>query len=80
MVETKADQMSKEEQIGYHKGSIAVLSKEREEMIKIASITEQLIGMHAKALQDLGVDITKEASASQPKDAPKKKVPIENLI
>jgi hypothetical protein len=75
------DQMSKEQQIGYHKGSIAVLSKEREEMLKIAAITEQLMNMHVKALQDLGVDITKEQQAAQqPKEAPKKKVPIEHLI
>ncbi len=54
--------MAKEEQIGYHKGCLATLAKEREEMFKIVSITEQLIGMHIKALKELGVDIQKEAA------------------
>ena len=75
-------EMSKEEQIGFHKGSLSVLAKEREEMIKIAQITEQLMQMHLKALSELGVDIQqakKEADVDK-KDQPKKRVPIENLI
>lgn len=80
---TQEEQMSKEEQIGFHKGSISVLAKEREEMVKIAQITEQLIQMHSKALADLGVDVSKEMPQTQ--EAPKddksgKKVPIEHLI
>lgn len=54
--------MANEEQVGYHKGCLATLAKEREEMFKIVNITEQLIGMHIKALKELGVDIQKEAS------------------
>ena len=69
---------SKEEQIGFHKGSLAVLSKEREEMQRFVSIVEQLIQMHMKALTDLGVDISKEEQeAAEPK---KKKKPIEDLL
>lgn len=75
---------SNEEMIGYHKGSIAVLSKEREEMIRIAQITEQLLQMHMKALADLGVDVkqfaNEQAKQSGTAEHPKKKVPIENLI
>jgi len=53
--------MANEEQIGFHKGSLATLAKEREELLKMASIVEQLMQMHIKALQDLGVDVMKEA-------------------
>jgi len=80
-----AQQASRDEIIGYHKGSIAVLSKEREEMLRIAQITEQLLQMHMKGLADLGVDLkefanqqTKQNGASS--DQPKKKVPIEHLF
>ncbi|MBU0929988.1 MAG: hypothetical protein KJ623_02865 [Nanoarchaeota archaeon] len=49
------------EQIGFHKGSIATLAKERQELLKIVNVTEQLIQMHATALKNLGVDLEKEA-------------------
>lgn len=50
-------QMSKEEQIGFHKGSLNTLVAERNELLKIARVTEQLIGAHAKELEKLGVKI-----------------------
>lgn len=79
-----SSQISNVEMIGYHKGAIAVLSKEREEMIRIAQITEQLLQMHMKALSDLGVDV-KQFANEQAKQAgvpeqPRKKVPIESLF
>lgn len=81
---TQKSQASNTEMIGYHKGSIAVLTKEREEMIRIAQITEQLLQMHMKALADLGVDLkqfaNEQAKASGMQEHPKKKVPIEHLI
>ena len=52
---------SKDEQIGFHKGSIATLTKEYQELARLVSITEQLIQAHLKALKELGVDIEKEA-------------------
>ncbi|MBW2963262.1 hypothetical protein KY306_00615 [Candidatus Woesearchaeota archaeon] len=67
---------SKDEKIGFHKGALATLAKEREEMLKILNIVEQLMQMHIKELKDLGVDlekIAKEAKAG-------KKKPIEDLI
>lgn len=73
-------EMSKEEQIGFHKGSISVLSKEREELLKIVQITEQLMQMHVKSLSDLGVNIEGLQQSEKKKDEPKKSVPIENLI
>ena len=52
---------SKEEQIGFHKGALTTLAKEREEFLKTLSIVEQLMQMHIKSLQDLGVDLQKES-------------------
>ena len=66
-----------DEQIGFHKGSLATLAKEREELIKIVSIVEQLMQAHIKALKDLGVDLEKEAKEQaklmKKVKAPKKK-------
>ena len=58
--------ISKDEQIGFHKGALTTLAKEREEMLKILSIVEQLMQMHIKGLQELGVDLQKE-SQQKPK-------------
>lgn len=56
---------SKEEQTGFHKGSLTVLAKEREELLRMVSIVEQLMQMHLKSLKDLGVDLEAEAKASK---------------
>lgn len=53
--------MSKEEQIGYHKGALSVLAKEKEEFMKILSVVSQIIEAHLKALKDLGVDLEAES-------------------
>ena len=53
---------SKEEQIGFHKGSLNTLVKERQELIRMVQIVESLIQAHVKGLKDLGVDLEKEAS------------------
>jgi len=50
----------KEEQIGFHKGALSTLAKERQELTRIVQIVEQLMKLHVKALQELGVDLTKE--------------------
>jgi len=55
-----AKEPSKDEQIGFHKGALSTLAKERQEMIKILQIVEQLMKVHIKSLQDLGVDLTKQ--------------------
>lgn len=54
-------EVGKEEQIGFHKGALTTLAKEREEFLKILSIVEQLMQMHIKNLQDLGVDLQNES-------------------
>ena len=67
---------SKDEKIGFHKGALATLAKEREEMLKILNIVEQLMQMHIKELKDLGVDLEKIAKEAKTS----KKKPIEDLI
>lgn len=79
--------MSKEEQIGFHKGSLATLAKEREELSRILGIVEQLLQMHMSSLKELGVDLEKDAQVQQAKQAgqqqqpqPEKKRPIEDIL
>ncbi len=59
------ESVSKDEQIGFHKGSLTTLAKEREELIKILSIVEQLMQMHIKGLKELGVDLQKESEKTK---------------
>ncbi len=55
--------MSKEEQIGFHKGAINTLMAERNELLRIVSVTENLINAHISELGKLGVKIIdKDAS------------------
>ena len=72
------EKASKEEQIGFHKGALSTLAKEREEMVKILNIVEQLMQMHVKALKDLGVDLVKEAEKAKAEKSEKK--PIEDIL
>lgn len=68
---------SKDEQIGYHKGCLTTLSKERTELARIVSIVDQLITMHMAELKKLGVDIEKEVEQPVMK---KDKKPIEDIL
>ena len=69
---------SDDEQIGFHKGALATLAKEREEMMKILQIVEQLMQMHIKGLKDLGVDL--EAAAKEAKKSAGKKKSMDELV
>ncbi len=73
---------SKDEQIGFHKGALSTLAKEREEMMKILQIVEQLMQMHIKGLKDLGVDLEAAAKEAQKKgkETKKKTKPIDDLL
>lgn len=77
------ENMSKEEKIGFHKGSLSTLSKEREELSRILSIVEQLMRMHINNLKELGVDLenvdTSKAKTTSKSSSGKKK-PIEDLL
>jgi hypothetical protein len=75
--------VSEEEQIGFHKGSLSTLAKEREELMRMLQIVEQLMQMHIKGLKELGVDLeaaAKEAQKEAPKKAKAKKKPIEDML
>ena len=60
--------MAKEEQIGFHKGSLTTLIKEKQEFERILTIVNALIQAHVKALKDLGIDIEKEAKSKKTLD------------
>ena len=74
---TKAKE-SKDEQIGFHKGALSTLAKERQEMGKIISIVEQLMQMHISALKELGVDL--EKIAKEAKDAQGSSKKMDDLL
>jgi len=69
----KEQKVSKDEQIGFHKGALSTLAKEREEMAKILKIVEQLMQMHVKALKELGVDLEAMAKEASKKTGSEKK-------
>lgn len=80
MAESK---ISKEEQIGIHKGSLSVLAKEREEFIRMLNIVEQLMQAHISALKELGVDLeaqAKKMAEKIQKEAPKKSEDIADKL
>lgn len=60
-------EQSKEERIGFHKGALSTLAKERAELLRIVGIVEQLMQVHIAGLKELGVDIVKEAEAAAKK-------------
>lgn len=50
-------QMSREELIGYHKGSVNTLIAERAELLRIVQITESLLQAHLQELKKLGINL-----------------------
>jgi len=74
-----SEPQSKEEQIGFHKGSLSTLSKERQELARMISIVEQLMQMHIGGLKELGVDLQKEAD-NVLQNQKKNKKPIEDML
>lgn len=68
---TKAKKDASEE-VGFHKGALTTLAKERQEFMRILGIVEQLMQMHVSSLKELGVDIEKELN--------KPKKPIEDMV
>lgn len=53
----EAPQISKEEEIGHHKGSLNTLANERNELFKIIQNVEMVMQAHMKRLEELGVKI-----------------------
>lgn len=70
----------KKEQIGYHKGALETLLKEKKELSRILNIVEQLIQMHAGALKEEGIDIQTQQKQQKKQSRGKEKPPIEDLL
>jgi len=51
--------VSKEEEIGYHKGALNTLVNERNELIRMVQVVESIMQAHIKKLEELGVKIQK---------------------
>lgn len=62
--------MVKDEEVGFHKGAITTLLKERQEMIRLIGIIDALLKAHSEALQKLGVSLT---APEEKKEKTKKK-------
>jgi hypothetical protein len=58
--EPKKVEMSKEEEIGFHKGALNTLANERHELVKMAQTVEQIMQAHIKRLEELGVKMEKK--------------------
>ena len=52
--------LSKEEEIGYHKGALTTLVNERNELLRMAQVVESIIQAHVKRLEELGIKIQKK--------------------
>lgn len=61
--------MADKELVGFHKGALNTLLKERQELARMLKVVEQLIEAHAKELEKLGVDVRgKQQPAKKGKD------------
>ena len=57
-------QVSKEEEIGFHKGCLNTLVAERNELVKMIGNIEAIMQAHLGRLKELGVDIEAQTQAS----------------
>jgi hypothetical protein len=56
-VSEKDSGMSRDEEIGFHKGALNTLAAERNELVKIVGNVEAIISAHVKRLKELGVEL-----------------------
>ena len=49
--------VSKDAEIGFHKGALNVLIAERNELVKMLQNVEAIAGAHVKRLKELGVEV-----------------------
>lgn len=63
--------LSKEEEIAFHKGALTVLLKERQELARLLAIVQQLIGIHVKRLEQLGVKVGRTEQEEKNKEKKK---------
>ena len=74
MAVKKSRSEEESERVGFHKGSLATLSKEREELSRMVQIVEQLMHMHIEELKKMGVDLAAEAAKPGATKNPVKKM------
>jgi hypothetical protein len=55
--QNKANQVSNQEEIGFHKGALNTLVNERNELVKIIQNVETVMQAHIKRLEQLGVKV-----------------------
>lgn len=67
MAKKTKSEASEGEQIGFHKGALTTLAKERQEFMRMLGIVEQLMQMHIKALKEMGIDLEAEAKKASKK-------------
>jgi hypothetical protein len=60
-----AEEMNRNEKIGFHKGAIDTLLKERQELLKMASIVTKILEMHVSGLKEMGIDLTQQLQQAQ---------------
>jgi len=53
----EAVSMTKEEEVGFHKGALNTLVAERNELAKMIGNVEAIVQAHVNRLKELGVDI-----------------------
>ena len=53
-------QISKEQEIGHHQGSLSTLLNERNELVKMIQNVELVMQAHIKRLEELGVKIQQQ--------------------
>ncbi|GBE20057.1 MAG TPA: hypothetical protein ENG87_04095 [Candidatus Pacearchaeota archaeon] len=56
----KQPKISKDEEIGFHKGALNTLVNERNELFTMIQNVEAIMQMHMKRLEELGVKIEKK--------------------
>jgi len=56
----KETKISKEEEIGVHKGALNTLVAERNELIRMIANIEAIMQAHLKRLEELGVKLSQE--------------------
>ena len=58
--EAKAPEMTKEEEVGFHKGALNTLVAERGELVKMVGNVEAIMQAHMNRLKELGVEFKNE--------------------
>ncbi len=56
-VDAEEGEVSKDSEIGFHKGALNVLVAERNELLKMLQNVEAIASAHMKRLKELGVDV-----------------------